>query len=115
MLGKTLTAIALLTAVALPATEALASRAANSHSRKQGAYHRGFHVGYQDGYSAGYRRAYVRRGYAPAGAVSADPAAAFGAAVLGATYGYWSDGVRTYGGDPCYVYNDRDWDFERVC
>lgn len=111
MLKKISLAAALLAAV-LPATEALASRA-GAQGRNHGAYHRGFHVGYRNGYSAGYRRGAVASDYK--GGMSVTPADAFGAAVLGATYGYWTDGIRTYGGDPCYRYNDRDWDFERVC
>lgn len=112
MLGKISLAAALLAVVALPATDALASRA-GAHGRNHAAYHRGFHVGYRDGYSAGYRQGSRVSGYN--GGASVTPADSFAAAVLGATYGYWSDGVRTYGGDPCYVYNDRDWAFERVC
>ncbi|MEK8094297.1 hypothetical protein WOC76_17425 [Methylocystis sp. IM3] len=111
MLKKILQATALLAAIAAPLPEA-AARAGAAHGKN--AYHRGFHVGYRNGYVAGYRQAYLGGG-PQVSAAGASSAAAFGAALLGATYGYWSDGVRTYGGDPCYVYNDRDWDFERVC
>ncbi len=92
MLKKTLIAIAVLGAAA-PTMDAMASSAARpKHQQKQVVVVRP-----------------VYRAVAPA------PGDAFGAAVLGAIYGYWSDGYRTYGGDPCYVYNDRDWEFQRVC
>ncbi len=113
-------AAAILATVALPATEAMALRASGVHDDYRVVYHRsnhrGFHAGYREGYDAGYRRGYYTGGYYhPGDSVSATPAEWLGAALLGAKYGSWSDGYWTYGGDPCYQYNDRDWAFERVC
>ncbi|MEF3366531.1 hypothetical protein V3H18_08300 [Methylocystis sp. 9N] len=95
----------------MPATEAIAG----SHGRYGVGYHRSYDVGYHAGYEEGYRRGSSGKAYRGYNGVAAAPAEAFASAVLGATYGYWSDGYRTYGGDPCYVYNDRDWDWDRVC
>lgn len=105
MLTRSFLAIALLAFTALPATDALA--------KKQGASQKSFQLNYNQAYSRAHRRAYPAAAYHPAAAAA--PVEAIGAAALGAIYGYWSDGYHTYGGDPCYVYNDRDWDFERVC
>jgi len=104
-------------ALTMTATEAVAGSTAGSHGQYGIRYHRSHDVGYHQGYEDGYRRGYYSgRSYRRnPNAVAVTPAEAFGAALLGATYGYWSDGYRTYGGDPCYRYNDRDWDFERVC
>ncbi len=117
MLREIYVSAAIAAALATPATEATAGSAAGSHGRYRVAYPRSYDVGYHEGYDHGYRRGYYsgtsyRRS---SNIVAAAPAAAFGAVLLGATYGYWSDGHRIYGGDPCYVYNDRDWAWERVC
>jgi hypothetical protein len=109
MLTRTILATGLIAAIALPTTEALALKTTSDHGARQKA----FHVAYRQGYASGYRRGYRAANYQPVAVTS--PADAIGAAALGAIYGYWSDGYRTYGGDPCYVYNDRDWDFQRVC
>jgi hypothetical protein len=120
MRKKILFVTAILASFVLPTTEAMALRAGNSQDDYRVAYHRGnhrsFHTVYREGYDAGYRRGYSDGGsYRPGLRVSATPAEWLGITLLGATYGYWSDGYHTYGGDPCYRYNDRDWDFERVC
>jgi hypothetical protein len=97
--------------------EAPAAGATGSHGRYRVGYHRNYDVGYHAGYQRGFRRGYDSGASDHRGSsgIAASSAAAFGAALLGATYGYWSDGYRTYGGDPCYVYNDRDWDWDKVC
>jgi hypothetical protein len=114
MLGKIPLAAVIFAAVALPATAAQDSRPATRHNDFKVAYgrnsHHGFHAGYREGYDAGYRH-----GYTAGDSAGASPFGALGAVLRGATYGYWSDGYRVYGGDPCYQYNDRDWEFERVC
>jgi hypothetical protein len=117
MLRQIYLSAAVVAALAMPATEALSGSASGSPGRYRVGYHHNYDVGYYQGYERGFRRGYdsgtsYRRS---ANGVAAPPAAAFGAALLGATYGYWGDGYRTYGGDPCYVYNDRDWDWDRVC
>lgn len=112
MLRQICLSAAIAAALPLPATEAIA---AGSHGRYGVGYHRSYDVGYHAGYEEGYRRGASGRPYRGYNGAAAVPAEAFGAAVLGATYGYWSDGYRTYGGDPCYVYNDRDWDWDKVC
>ncbi len=116
MLRQIYLSAAIASALAMPPTEATAGSAASSHGRYRVGYHRSYDVGYHEGYEDGYRRGYSGRPYRRSyNVVAAAPSEAFGAALLGATYGYWSDGYRTYGGDPCYTYNDRDWDWERVC
>ena len=117
MLRQFYLSAAVAAALAIPASEALARSAPGSHGRYHVGYHRNSDVGYHQGYEQGFRRGYVEgTSYRHSvNGVAVTPAAAFGAALLGATYGYWSDGYRTYGGDPCYVYNDRDWDWDKVC
>lgn len=109
MLGKSFLAIGLLAFTALPATEVLAAKSASKH----GARHKSFQLSYDRSDVRGRRSGVPAATYYAA--PPAAPAEAIGAAALGAIYGYWSDGQHIYGGDPCYVYNDRDWDFERVC
>ncbi len=115
MLRQIYLSAAIAAALPMPATEAIAGGAGGSHGRYGVGYHRSYDVGYHAGYEEGYRRGYSGRPYRRYDGVAAPAADAFAAALLGATYGYWSDGYRTYGGDPCYTYNDRDWDWERVC
>ncbi len=105
MLKQSFLAIGLLAFTALPATDALA--------KKQGANPKSFQLNYDRAYSRAHRHANPAAAYHPAPAAS--PFESIGAAALGAIYGYWSDGEHVYGGDPCYVYNDRDWEFQRVC
>lgn len=117
MLREICLSAAIAAALALPATEALSGSASHARGRYRVGYDHNSDVGYRQGYEHGFRRGYdngmaYRRS---ANGVATSPAAAFGAALLGATYGYWSDGRHTYGGDPCYVYNDRDWDWDKVC
>jgi hypothetical protein len=117
MLREIYLSAAVAAALVTPASEATAYSTASSHGRYRVVHHRSYGVKYHEGYDPGYRRGYdsgmsYRHN---SNIVAAAPAAALGAMLLGATYGYWSDGNRIYGGDPCYVYNDRDWDWERVC
>lgn len=118
MLREICLSAAIASALIMPPAEAFVGGAAGSHGRYRVGYHRRYDVGYHEGDQRGFRRGYdsgTSYHLSSNGAAAAATAAAFGAALLGATYGYWSDGYRTYGGDPCYVYNDRDWDWERVC
>jgi len=60
-------------------------------------YHKGFDAGYRAGFARGYRHAANTANHTPA----LVPVEMFG--------------VRVYGANPCYQYNDRDWDFEKIC
>jgi hypothetical protein len=117
MLREIHLSVAIASALLMLPTEAPAAGATGSHGRYRVGYHRNYDVGYHAGYQRGFRHGYDSGASDHRGSngIAASSAAAFGAAVLGATYGYWSDGYRTYGGDPCYVYNDRDWDWDKVC
>jgi hypothetical protein len=114
MLGK-VRLFAVAACLASPAPESLASGTNNSRTQYslgyQDNYRKGFHAGYREGYASGYRQG--ANNVKPNLALA--PINGFAGAVLGAAFGYWSDGARVYGGNPWYVYNDRDWGWDRVC
>jgi hypothetical protein len=97
MLRRISLGAAILAAVALPATEALAWRAYGGGYRGgyRGAY---YHGGY--GYRGGYYRGYPGYGVGAAAAGAALGAAAVGAAAAGAAAG---------ASNSCYVWNGVNW------
>lgn len=117
MLFRTILAIALMAAAVLPAPAATQSQTRHHRSDYGVAYSKSPPqlAGYREGHKPGHRPRHAAAGDEDPGSPVASYAGSLGAVLLGATYGYWSDGHRIYGGDPCYRYNDRDWDFERVC
>jgi hypothetical protein len=91
---------AILATVALPVTEALASRADDHQGGyRASAYHRGYRTGHRRGYGVHYYRP-VNVGGPSAAAPTIWPD--LGSVIYGYPYG-----------TPCYRYND--WDYERVC
>jgi hypothetical protein len=93
MFRKIAITAAIVTAVALPATEAMA------WYRGGGYGHRGGY-GYRGGYA--YRGGYYRSGYG-VGAAAAGAALGLGAAAAGAA------AAGAYGGNSCYVWNGYNW------
>jgi hypothetical protein len=92
---------AAITAVfSLPTSESIAAAARDTKPSlpHNTGYHRAYHIGFKAGYRAGYARGY----HQTTNMASPNPPVEL-------------FGVRVYGADPCYQYNDRDWDFEKVC
>jgi hypothetical protein len=102
MLGKVSLMIAILATVSLLVTEAFASPA---DGHRNGYRANVDHRGHRSGYYAGYGVHYYHPGFA---AGDRGAATTVGDFLERAIYGY------PYG-TPCYRYNDRDWDYERVC
>jgi hypothetical protein len=100
MLRKIAMATAIVTAVALPATEALAWRAGGYHGGYRGGYAYRGGYGHHGGY--GYRGGYYRPGYG-VGAAAAGAALGLGAAAAGAA------AAGAYGGNSCYVWDGYNW------
>ncbi len=95
MLKKISLGAAILAAVALPATEAMAWRA-------YGGGYRGYRGGYYRGGYHGYYGGYYRPGY---GVGAAAAGAALGAAAVGAAAGAAAAGAS----NSCYVWNGYNW------
>ena len=60
-------------------------------------YSKSFNAGYRSGFARGYRQATTSSTLAP----TPFPTEMFG--------------IEVYGANPCYQYNDRDWDLEKIC
>jgi hypothetical protein len=97
MLRKFRLLVAIAVALTSSLSESFAAAASGAKSHVQRNHHLGFDAGYRAGYARGYRQAANTLNTNP-GLV---PVEMFG--------------IQVYRANPCYQYNDRDWDFEKVC